>query len=94
MRVVFDLIFNQRAATSANGLAYASTNGRVTSRTDAKGVSTSYGYDLLSRVLTTTDRTGKLTTNTYNPAGQLATIVDAQAKTTTYAYNQYRSMKR
>ncbi len=66
---------------------YSPTNGLVTSRTDAKGVSTSYGYDLLSRVLTTTDRTGKLTTNTYNTAGQLASITDAQAKVTTYIYN-------
>lgn len=61
--------------------------GRVDTRTDANGNTTSLRYDRLGRVVTTTDANGAEHVTTYDAFDRVQTQRDAQGNTTSYAYN-------
>ena len=62
-------------------------DGRLLSRTDQFGHTTTYAYDGLGRLTGTTDARGNTTTTTYNSKGQVESETDATWHLTTYAYD-------
>ena len=60
---------------------------KLTGLTDAKGQTTSYQYDLLSRLTKETDPLGMATSYLYDAVGNLISKTDANGATITYAYN-------
>jgi len=59
--------------------------GRLTSRTDARGVTVSYGYDVLNRVTTLTHPNG-VNSYSYDAVWRLATVTDPTG-TTSYSFD-------
>ncbi len=62
-------------------------NGRMTSRTDANGRATSYGYDPAARLQTVTDPAGNTTTYSYDEVGNRLSQTDALGRTTAFTYD-------
>ncbi|MEE8574169.1 MAG: RHS repeat-associated core domain-containing protein, partial [Thermodesulfobacteriota bacterium] len=59
----------------------------LASFTDANGNTTSYSYDLMSRLLTETDALGAVTNYSYDSVGNLSSSTDAASNVTTYGYD-------
>jgi len=62
----------------------------VSSRTDANGKTTQYGYDALGRLTSVTDATPlhHVTSYAYDEIGNRITQTDASQHATSYAYDQ------
>ena len=60
---------------------------KLTALADAKNQTTSYSYDLLSRLVSETDPLGKSTNYNYDAAGNLTSKTDAIGITIGYAYD-------
>ena len=61
--------------------------GRLATRTDALGNTTSYAYDDNARTVTATDSLGTVSVVTYDAAGRVASRTDGSGKVTAYGYN-------
>ncbi len=61
--------------------------GRLATRTDAQGSTTSYAYDDNARTVTATDSLGTVSVVTYDAAGRVASRTDGSGKVTAYGYN-------
>jgi RHS repeat-associated protein len=60
--------------------------------TDAKSQTTSYSYDLMSRLIKETDPLGKITTYVYDVAGNLKSKSSANGITVSYVYDPLRRL--
>jgi RHS repeat-associated protein len=60
---------------------------RLTSLTDARGLSTQFQYDALNRVITIADAAHGLTRFFYDGNGNLLNVADAKGQLTTYTYD-------
>ena len=92
----YDWIFTYNAAgrplTVTNPLGNVTTlayddDGRLTSVTDARSNTTSYGYNAADRLTTVTAPGSAVTTYAYDAVGNATSKTDANTNQTTYAYD-------
>jgi RHS repeat-associated protein len=79
---------------SGNKTDYGFTGGLLTSVTDGRGYSWTFGYDAYGNKVSETDPLGHTRTRTYDSLGSVLTDTDAAGNTTTYQYDANRRVTR